>query len=59
LEENESNLQNQPRHRSEDPSKPLLLEGNRILSDLRLRDPSDMMRLQIQGVSGLFALGGS
>jgi len=58
LENYQSNPENQHCHRSEDPSKPLLLEGNRIVPDLRLRDPSDMMRQQIQGVSGLFALQG-
>jgi hypothetical protein len=39
-----------------DPSKPLLLEGNRIVGHLRLSHPFDMMRLQIQGVSRFLAL---
>lgn len=36
--------------------KPLLLEGNRGYDRLRRRLPSDMMRLQIQGVSRLYRL---
>jgi hypothetical protein len=36
------------------PGKPLLLEENRFSRDLRPSGPSDMMRLQIQGVSRIF-----
>jgi hypothetical protein len=45
-----------PTDRAENPGKPLLLEENRILRDLRPGSPSDMMRLQIQGVSRIPAL---
>ena len=45
-----------PTDRAENPGKPLLLEENRIRGDLRPASPSDMMRLQIQGVSRIPAL---
>jgi hypothetical protein len=40
---------------AQDSGKPLLLEGNRSCGRLRRGAPSDMMRLQIQGVSGFSA----